>query len=179
MDIDLIIAAIKARCASFGQRVSGAAEYKRLSETTNLATPAAYVIPLDDVAEGQQSENSYRQQIKDAIAIVVVLSNTADERGQTPLATVRTLRKELWKALLAWAPDAEHGRISYEGGQLLDLDRAHMYYQFEFSAPTELDESDTYQATANAALPALTAVALKVDEPAGTTEVAATIPLAQ
>lgn len=179
MDITLVIAAIKERCLSFGGRVSGAAEYKRLSDTANLDMPAAYVIPLDDVAGEQRSENAYRQQIKDAIAVVVVLSNTVDERGQTPLATVRTMRKELWKGLLTWKPDDEHGPISYEGGQLLDLDRARMYYQFEFSADMELDESDTYQATANAALPALTKVAVTVDKPAGTPEVTATINLAQ
>ena len=179
MDIDLIIAALKGRCLSFGERVAGAAEYKRLAESSNLVMPAAYVIPLDDSAGEQQSENSYRQQITDAVAVVVVLSNTADERGQTPLATVRSIRKELWKALLGWKPDVEHGPIQYEGGQLLDLDRARMYYQFEFSAGIELDQSDTYQAIANAALPALISVVTTIDEPAGTTEVTATIPLAQ
>lgn len=177
MDIASIITAIKARCPSFNNNVAGAAEYKRLSESANLTMPAAYVIPLDDDAGPQLSENSCRQIVRDSIAVVVVLSNAADERGQTPMSTVSAIRKELWKGLLAWKPDAEHSPIKYEGGNLLDLDRARLYYQFEFSAETELDESDTYQATSNAALPAMTTLAITVDEPLGTTEVTATITL--
>lgn len=181
MDIELIIAALKERCVSFGGRISGAAEYKRLPETANLAVPAAYVIPLDDNPEQVQGHNGYRQVVRDSVAVVVVLSNAVDERGQGSITSVRAIRSELWAALLGWEPDADHGRIEYEGGQLLDLDRARLYYQFEFAAETEITEADTWHASRNSALPALTKVGLTVNVPGSpnTVEATATIPVPQ
>lgn len=175
MDIDLIIAALKARCASFTGRVAGAAEYKRLPETANLDMPAAYVIPLDDNVEPPPNQNGYRQVVRDAFAIVVALSSVADERGQGSITSVKAIRAELWAALLGWEPDANHGRLEYEGGQLLDLDRARLYYQFEFSAETEITEADTWQGGSNAALPSLTKVALTLNAPGSPDTVEATV----
>ena len=164
MDITAIITALKARTvATFGERVAGAAEFKRLPEAANLVMPAAYVIPLDDDAGEQQSENGYSQIVRDGFGVIVVMSNTPDERGQGSIVSVSAIRAVLWAALLAWRPDAAHGPIHYEGGQLLDLDRARLYYQFEFSAATEITEADTYQAVANAALSAFTEVKIDVD----------------
>lgn len=181
MDIALIIAALKTRCASFGGRVAGAAEYKRLPEAANLDMPAAYVIPLDENPDAVQSHNGYRQVVRDSVAVVVVLANTADERGQGSITSVRAIRTELWAALLGWEPDADHGRIEYEGGQLLDLDRARLYYQFEFAAETEIIESDTWQGDSNAALPAFTDLGLTVNVPGSpdTVEATAVFPVPQ
>lgn len=164
MDIAAIITALKARAAAvFADRIAGAAEYKRLPETANLVMPAAYVIPLDDNAEPQSSENGYSQIVRDSFAVIVVVSNTADERGQAGYASVAAIRAALWAGLLAWKPGAAHGPIQYEGGQLLDMDRARMYYQFEFSAATEIVEADTWQAIANAALGPFETLHIDVD----------------
>ncbi len=164
MDITAIITALKARTvATFNERIAGAAEFKSLPETANLVMPAAYVIPLDDDAGEQQSENGYSQIVRDGFGVVVVMSNTPDERGQGSIVSVSALRAVLWAALLGWKPDASHGPVIYEGGQLLALDRARLYYQFEFSAATEITEADTYQAVANAALSAFTEANVSVD----------------
>lgn len=189
--IDVIIAALRARATSFGGRIAGAAEYKRLPETANLTVPAAYIIPMDDEAGGQESKNGYQQTVRDSFAVVVVLSNTPDERGQSSITSTLAIRAELWAALLAWAPDASHGPIVYEGGQLLDLDRARLYYQFEFSAETEILEEDTWQKTANAALGAFIDMNITVDAidpfdpnrgatgPDGTAEAVVLVPVPQ
>jgi hypothetical protein len=164
MDIAAIVTALKARTtATFASRIAGAAEYKRLPETANLVMPAAYVIPLDDNAEPQSSENGYSQIVRDSFMVIVAVSNTADERGQAGYTSVAAIRATLWAALLAWNPSATHGPIQYEGGALLDMDRARLYYQFEFSAATEIVEADTWQATANAALGAFETLHIDVD----------------
>ena len=164
MDINAIITALKARAAAvFADRIAGAAEYKRLPETANLAMPAAYVIPLDDNAEAMDSANGYSQIVRDGFAVIVAVSNATDERGQAGYTSVAAIRAALWAALLAWKPDAAHGPIQYEGGALLDMDRARLYYQFEFSAATEIVEVDTWQATANAALGAFETLHIDVD----------------
>lgn len=164
MDITLIIEALKSRTnATFGGRVAGAAEYKRLADNANLTMPAAYVIPMDDNAQEMSSENGYSQIVRDGFAVIVVVSNTTDERGQGGVVSVTALRATLWAALLAWKPDAQHGPIVYEGGQLLDLDRSRLYYQFEFSAATEITEADTWQAIANGQLAPFQEVQIQVD----------------
>lgn len=163
MDINTIVSALRTRCPSFATRVAGAAEFKALPANANLVMPAAYVIPLDDDAGAQDSQNGYSQIIRDSFAVVVVVNNAPDERGQGAVTNVEPLRSELWAAVLGWKPSASYGPIQYEGGQLLSMDRARLYYQFEFSAATEIVEADTWQGSANAALPALTQVNITVD----------------
>ncbi len=181
MDLLAIIQAIKDRCLSFATNVAGAAEYKRLSESANLTMPAAYVIPMDDSPDSMPNTNGYRQGLRDSFAVIVVLSNAADERGQGSITSVSAIRAELWAALLGWEPDADHDRLEYEGGQLIDLDRSRLYYQFEFSALTEIQEQDTWQGGNNAALPAFQRAELKLDVPGSpsTTEATAMIEVPQ
>ena len=51
----------------------------------------------------------------------------------------------------------------YEGGNLLSLDRARLWYQFEFSASMEIDGSDGWQDTELAGLPHFDGVNFKSD----------------
>jgi hypothetical protein len=159
-----IVEALKIRTvATFAGRIAGAAEFAVLSPDAKLDLPCAYVIPLDDSASPNNSDNGYSQIIRDGFAVIVVLSNDADELGKSSIAQVIPVRNVLNAALLSWAPDSEHGPIEYDGGQLLDVDRARLYYQFEFACETQITEADTYQAIVNAALPAFTSVHLDVD----------------
>lgn len=165
MNIDHIIAALRQRCPSFAGRVAGAAQFQMLPATTNLQVPAAYVIPLDDNPEDNRSATGYRQRIADAFAVIVALSNTADERGQAAVGSVHAIRRELFKALLGWQVSDDYDGIEYDGGNLLSLDRARLWYQFEFSAAFEVGSDDitapeTWQAIDLAALPALTEIHL-------------------
>ncbi len=195
MNLLTIIAALKARCPSFGtapnRRFAGAAEFAALSEAAKLDLPAGYVIPLDDESLDQQSQNGYRQTVRDMFGVVVVVSNTTDERGQTSINSIDALRTELFKALLGWQPTADYHAIEYRGGSLLHVDRARLYYQFEFSAAFEIGEEDTYQAIFNTALPAFEELGIQGDAidpydpnkvtigPDGRIEVAADIELPQ
>lgn len=168
MNLNLVIAALRQRCPSFQNRVAGAAQFQLLPEKTNLAVPAAYVVPLDDNPEAQRSGTGYRQGITDAFAVIVALDNTGDERGQGAAAGVDAIRRELWKGLLGWQVTDEYDGIEYEGGNLLALDRARLWYQFEFSAAFEIGSSDvtdpeTWQAIDLASLPALEVIHINLD----------------
>ncbi len=163
MKLAPLVEAIRQRCPSFAGRAAGAAEFKVLPEAANLAVPAAYVIPLDDHTEPQRSQNGYRQVLRDSFAVVMAISNSADERGQGAINSVHDLRAELWKALLGWEMDAAYSPIEYEGGQLLHLDRARLYYQCEFAADVEIVTPDTYHGEQLAAAPAFTTVQIRVD----------------
>lgn len=165
MNLDLVIAALRQRCPSFAGRVGGAAQFQLLPEKTNLPVPCAYVIPLNDSPEDNRSASGYRQSVTDAFGVIVALSNVADERGQAAVRCVHDIRRELFKALLGWQVSDDYDGIEYSGGELLDIDRARLWYQFEFSAAFEIGsddvtDPDTWQAIDLAALPALTEIHL-------------------
>lgn len=169
MKLNLIIAQLRTYCPAFAAvapalpRVAGAAEFKMVPETVALPVPCAYVIPLEDSPEAPKSLNAVRQQMVESFAVVVALGNTADERGQASATALHDVRKELWKALLGWKPEADYDGIAYEGGSLLQIDRARLWYRFEFGAPMEIGPSDGWEEGMLAALPKLQTVHVNVD----------------
>lgn len=163
MDIDLIISQLREYAPSFSERIAGAAQFKSLSENTSLPMPSGYVIPLDDSPGPSGSLNAVRQELTDGFGVVVCLSNAVDERGQTSAKALHLIRKELWKALLGWRPTDEYNGVIYDGGSLLQLNRAQLWYQFEFSATMEIGPSDGWEEGMLAALPKLQTVHINVD----------------
>ena len=164
MNLSLVIQAIRQRAGVFAGRVAGAAQYRPLPESTALQVPCAFVIPLDDNPGDNQSQNVVRQSMNESFAVIVALSNVADERGQAASVTVDTVRSALWSALLGWSPDQDiYDGIVYEGGSLLSMDRARIWYQFEFSAAFEIAPEDGYQPTELDALPNFEGINFNLD----------------
>lgn len=163
MQLEPIITALRARCPTFNSRIAGAAQFKLLPENASLAVPCAFVIPLDDNPQDSMAMNSVRQALKDSFAVVVAVSNVADEKGQGGASSIHNLRAELWAALLGWRPDLRYDGITYEGGQPLALDRARLWYQFEFGALMEIEPADGWQATELSQLPNFDGGTIKLD----------------
>lgn len=155
MQLVPIIAALRARCPSLEGRVAGAAQFKLLQENQQMPVPCAFVVPLDDSPQDQMAMNAVRQSLRDSFAVIVALDNRSDEKGQGSADTMHAMRAELWAALLGWRPapigvDSSQSRydgITYEGGQVLALDRARLWYQYEFGALMEIDDDDGWQET--------------------------------
>lgn len=163
MQLELIIAQLRALCPSFNGRVAGAAEFKPVPEAAALPVPCAFVIPLDDRPDPPKALNAVGQEMTDSFGVVVALDNRADEKGQIAFDAVHAVRSEIWKALLGWVPGpvdsvnpaTDYNGIYYEGGSLLAIDRARLWYQFEFGAQMWIGASDGWEAGALAALPDL------------------------
>ena len=170
MNITTVIEHLRAHCPGFGGRVAGAARYKQIDETASMSSPAAFVIPLDDSPGERMSLNDVRQTLTESFAVVVSLDNRPDERGQNAVnAAHDTIRAQLWAALLGWQPDglAENSiyrGIDYQGGNLLHLDRARLWFQFDFSAEREIGPADGYQATELNDLPHFDGATINVDD---------------
>ncbi|RJG06250.1 hypothetical protein D3870_09715 [Noviherbaspirillum cavernae] len=172
MNLSLIIAQLRARVPEFGNRVGGAANFKILPEAANFHAPAAYVIPMDESPERNQSGNGYRQRVQEGFGVIVVVSNVADERGQSALLSVHDMRALLFRALLGFRPAEEYDAIEYDGGNLLHMDRARLYFQFEFVVDYEIGEDDTWLAVRDSELPDWQGLDIEVDvaEPDGQIE---------
>lgn len=163
MQLEPIISALRARCPSLASRVAGAAQFKVLPEAAALPVPCAYVIPLDDNPQESMAMNSIRQVLKDSFAVVVAVSNVPEEKGQSSASAIHNLRAELWAALLGWRPGDRYDGITYEGGQALGLDRARLWYQFEFGALMEIEPGDGWEQTALGQLPHFDGATVKLD----------------
>ena len=163
MDLTLVIAQLRSYAPSFAGRFAGAAQFKLVSENTALPMPCGYVVPLEDSPGPAGAQNAVRQSLVDSFAIIVCLDNTLDERGQASAANLHAVRAELWRALLGWRPTLEYDGITYEGGSLQQLDRAQLWYQFEFGAAMEIGPSDGWEQGALAALPPFATLHTNVD----------------
>lgn len=153
MKITPIIEALRERAAIFSGRVAGACEFAPLSENSTMSVPTAYVIPMDDNPGENKAQNGYWQENTESFAVVVIVSNTADERGQSAIDHIHDCRKQLFSALIGWSPDEAYDGIVYEGGTLIERNRAHLYYQFEFSSKTDIEDDQTWIAVRNNELP--------------------------
>jgi hypothetical protein len=157
-----IIQRLRARCPEFSGRVAGAAEFEPLKESANLTTPAAYVLPDSERVTDDPGMNEYQQTLRESFVVAVAVSNR-DERGQAAADELHALRASIWRALLGWVPGDGYGWIGYEGGEILHLDRARLYYQFEFGADFHITNDQTAQAADLADLPEFAEMDFGVD----------------
>jgi len=175
MLLSQIINELRAGAPRFGGRVFGAAEFAAVPEAGHAPVASAYVMPLDDRAGDNTSSTGIYQQNRDAFAVVVSVDNTADELGSVATADqVHVVRAELLAVLAGLRVSADYGPIEYEGGMLLKMNRARLFYRFEFGADWELHASvgttdATRQGRDLAALSPLAGIDIALDAIAPTT----------
>lgn len=145
MILSSIIEALRARCPSFCGRIGGAAEFARLAETSSMDTPCAYVIPADETVDAPLGHTGYRQIVHASFGVVIVVDNVDDERGQAGYDVAESLKAEVFKAILCWAPASYVNEIFYSGSSLADMDRSRVFYQLDFGYDYQLTTEDTYQ----------------------------------
>lgn len=145
MKLSNIVQTLRQLSPSFEGRIGGAAEFSVIKDAAFLRLPAAYVVPLDDRAEDNKSQTDYWQDVTEGFGVIVVLK-PLDERGQhEAYDIVEDIKTELWRALLGLEVSPAHHPIQYDGGDLLDLDRGRIFYQFNFSAVREVGFDNTRQ----------------------------------
>lgn len=145
MNLNLIIQELRSHCPVLGKRVVGAAEFLHSSQSAHLSLPAAYVVPLDDEVGPAASAQGYRQTLTEGFSVIVALDNREDERGQHAVSTLEQIRAAIWKTLLGWSPSEAYSPIIYDGGHLVSIDRARLFFAFDFSTQTQIITKDTRQ----------------------------------
>lgn len=151
MNIDHVIQQVRTYCPSFQNRVAGAADFaKGLETVVNMSLPACYCLMLEETAGENDSMNSLFQQVNERCAIILEIDNSiaggGDRRGQGAVDVVDPLKYEVFSAVLNWriTERATKG-MQYDGGRLLDFDRARLWWQLEFSVITTIDSDDGFQ----------------------------------
>ena len=102
------------------------------------------MIPVSEDPEDPAVINRYKQQVRFNFAVILMVANTEDEQGLTAWERSVDLKKEVFKAILG-ADDIQAGRdwIQFESLTVLDLNRAALTVQLDFSCQYEINDNET------------------------------------
>ena len=113
---------------------------------------AAFVIPLAEAATRNETDMTAIQRVTERFAVIVALRNDKDmqdELGITAYDRLHTARAYIFNSILGWDMNAVLAGtvevvsvISFRGGRLIDLNRANLWYQFEFEYDIQLSDDD-------------------------------------
>jgi hypothetical protein len=146
MFMGLMIANLRSNCPVFAGRVAGAGAFNEglKNFAAAMPRPAAYVVPIGQDSAGNQSMVGLYQILQTTMAVIVELDATGDRRGQDPAMGYDEIQTGLFSCLLNWKPVPCAGpRGMYTiGGHFLDLDRARLFYQWEFALDVTLSDQD-------------------------------------
>jgi len=162
VQIDLVIAQLKARAPIFAGNVAGAAEYENaVKDQTWLKLPAAYVVPLDMDAGENQLQTGLIQVVTERVGVIVVMDNRADRRGQGAAVGTYQTQAAIFRAILNWRPDSsgdnpgaqtgnwqadhESRGFTFAGGFLRGWDLARLFYEFDFALDVTITDDDGWQ----------------------------------
>lgn len=144
MQLSPIVLKIRAQETEFGNYIGGAAELA-LAMEYSLTKEAAFVIQLAETATPNDYDSTINQKISERFAVVVALDNGTSDRDKMGLIAydrLQGIRTELFGAILGWQMPGAEGLIEYSGGKVLGINRAWLWYQFEFSVDTRITDSD-------------------------------------
>jgi hypothetical protein len=143
------IAQLRANAPIFAGRVAGAAEFYAglRNYNTSMTLPAAYVLPLGQDAEPNQALNGLIQIVHKGIGVAVELDAQQDRRGQAPAMDFDLIETQINASVLnLFIGECRMSRGVYiTGARYLDLDRARLFYQWEFGLDWMLTDEDGVQ----------------------------------
>lgn len=155
MRLDLIVLRLRATTELFKNRVGGVAEYAFARENT-LTQEMAFVLPIQESSPVNEYDNTIQQPLAEQFGVVVAVKNDRDFKDKTGFAAYNGLhnaRADIYKAYLGYDSAnfitdddnfCSNSIVYYRGGQLLDFDRAYLWYQFTFEYRVSL-QSDAVQ----------------------------------
>lgn len=114
------------------RKVAGAANFAAVKEDL-ISPPAAYVIPLADVAKPSDLYGAaIEQKVAERFGVILAVINARDVRGDAVNAPLELLRKTTIGALLGYQPAIDYDPVQYGGGHILAMDVTTLFWQLEF-----------------------------------------------
>lgn len=109
--------------------VGAAADFQAAAESNPGATPAAYVIPLEEAPNPNQLDNLVIQRVVASVGIILAVRNVSDVTGKASELDMTTLRTAIKALLLGWSPATGHDPLERGRGHLLAFRDSHMWWQ--------------------------------------------------
>lgn len=150
MILDAFIFQLRANAPAFSGRVAGAAEFVAglKNYNTSMPLPSAYVVPLVQEADPNAMWGGMLQQtVHRIIGVIVELDAQRDRRGQDPAMSLDTIQSQVFASVLNLIidPCRQNRGAAFSGARELDVDRARLFYQFEFSLDWMITDLDGVQ----------------------------------
>jgi hypothetical protein len=143
------IAQLRANAPIFAGRVAGAAEFQAglRNYNTSMVLPAAYVLPLGQDAAPNDNWGGFQQLVHKFVGVAVELDAQTDRRGQAPTMQFEEIEAQIFASVLnLFIPGCRMAKGSYfTGARYLDLDRARLWYQWEFAIDWQINDEDGVQ----------------------------------
>jgi len=140
---DIVVRLRAANLASFGQNIAVSADDpvgQDQSFQDNLAV--AYVVNLGDVPSEDVQDDGLNQLIYERFSVLVCVDNTADKLGAQAMDKIDGIRSEIFSAILAWTLPGYEEQVEYSGGGLVAVNRARLWWAFEFRIGRRISELD-------------------------------------
>ncbi len=143
MQIAPVVLKLRLADTRFSNKIAGAAELAMALDGT-LREEVAFVIQLGETCSPNEYDNHINQVVTERFAIIAAIKNDASQKDKTGLTAYDSLysfRQELFNAILGWKMDQAESLIYYRGGRVIEINRAWLWYQFEFEFTMRLGES--------------------------------------
>ena len=164
MKLAPVIAELRRRCPSFEKRVYGSAQFAAIDESTVMAMPSAYVVPLGESVEEAPMSTGYSQNAEQSLGVIVYTSSKEDETGRDAFDKAEDIKAEILKAICGWCPSDEADELAYDGSTVLGLNRARLAVQYEFTLPYRITDDETRNGVNLSELPDLEGIDMTVDQ---------------
>jgi hypothetical protein len=98
----------------------------------HVPTPSAWVIPVSESAQDNETVGVVSQRVSSTVGIVMVVRNLRDTRGDEAQDDLAVIRQQIRDALLGWSPGNEYDPATFSRGRLISLDDQVLWWQDEF-----------------------------------------------
>lgn len=145
MKLKPIVLILRLAGTRFENRVAGAAELADAMKNT-LHNEMAFVVQTGEIATDNTQAIGIDQRMTEVFSVIVALKNDTAQKDKTGIIAYDTLydaRSELFDALLGLELTSEENLcvespVSYAGGNVVNLNRAWLWYQFNFAVDVRL-----------------------------------------
>ena len=146
MRIVPIILRLREANTRFGNNIGGAAELD-IARNNTLKADMAFVIPLNEECPINPNDNTINQTITERFSVIVVFANDTTQKDKVGIIAydlLHEVRSQLFQAILGREICGAESLIYYAGGQLLNINAAYLWYQFDFEYTVRVVGFDGY-----------------------------------
>jgi hypothetical protein len=144
MKLGPIVLKLRLGNTRFKENIAGAAELAYATKNT-LLKECAFVIPISEISNPNLLDNGLNQKFTEKFGVIIAIRNDMDLKDRTGITAYDALydvRKELFSCILNWQVIGTESVIYYSGGNLLDINPAWIWYQYEFAMESRITDSD-------------------------------------
>lgn len=132
MNIDAIMAQIKANVPEL--RTIGGSVQMGVAEEQLRTTPAAFVLPADEVSgPNTLSSGAVSQLVTATFTVVIAVANYADSTGKSGHDSLQEIREKVLACLIGWPPPDTVTEVTHTQGNLALYNQSTLWWRDSFS----------------------------------------------